>query len=404
MESTPIDDEKQKDIKDENYLATYIRHLEKRLRILEVDKKTLDQERINLQKELDELKIEFNQLRAPPLITGVITDILDENNERVVISTYSGQSYVVITSKSLRRENLFPGLNVALNQHNYSVMELLPTSKDPFIKGMELLDSIPDITYEDIGGLDFEINEVREAVELPLTKPQLFEKVGIEPPKGVLLQGPPGTGKTLIAKAVANKTQSTFIRVVGSELINKFIGEGARFIREIFELAREKAPTIIFIDELDAIGAERSEDATSGDREVQRTLMQLLSELDGFDNRGNVRFIAATNRADILDQALLRPGRFDRIVEIPIPNEKAREDIFKVHMKNLRCEDSINVKKLVEMTGGFSGADIKAVCNEAGMFAIRKDATIILEQDFLDAIDKILKSRTSPSDIVNIYS
>ncbi|MFX1238166.1 MAG: proteasome-activating nucleotidase [Promethearchaeota archaeon] len=402
MESTPLDDEKQKNNKD-GYLETYIKHLEKRLHILEIDKKTLDQERINLQKELDDLKIEFNQLRTPPLITGVITDVLDENNERLVISTYSGQSYVVIASKKIRDENLYPGLNVALNQHNYSVMEILPSSTDPFIKGMELNDLIPDITYADIGGLDEEINEVREAVELPLLKPHLFEKIGIESPKGVLLQGPPGTGKTLIAKAVANKTQSTFIRVVGSELINKFIGEGARFIREIFELAREKAPTIIFIDELDAIGAERSGDASSGDKEVHRTLMQLLSELDGFDNRGDVRFIAATNRADILDQALLRPGRFDRIVEIPIPNDKAREDIFRVHTKKLRCEQNINFHKLVELTDGCSGADIKAICNEAGMFAIRREATLILEQDFLDAIVKVMQIRTTPQNNAQLF-
>ncbi|TFF87598.1 MAG: AAA family ATPase [Promethearchaeota archaeon] len=239
-------------------------------------------------------------------------------------------------------------------------------------------------------GLEDQIQEVRETVELPLLKPDLFKKVGISPPKGVLLHGPPGTGKTLVAKAVAHETQATFIRVIGSELVQKFIGEGARFVREVFELARKKAPTLIFIDELDAVAAERLDEATSGDREVQRTLMQLLNELDGFDNRGDVKFIGATNRIDILDTALLRPGRFDRIVEFPYPNEVAREAIFKIHMRRLNVKKDINIRNLIELTDGASGADIRAICTEAGMFAIRKDSEIIIMDDFLKATSKVM--------------
>lgn len=271
-------------------------------------------------------------------------------------------------------------------------MEILPTKLDPFVKGMEVIDSIPDISYTDVGGLEEQILEVRETVELPLKKPELFKRIGIDPPKGVLLYGPPGTGKTLLAKAVAHETEATFIRIIGSELVQKFIGEGARLVREIFNLAKQKAPTILFIDELDAIGSQRLKIATSGDREVQRTLMQLLSELDGFEERGDVKIIGATNRVDILDPALLRPGRFDRMIEFPIPNEIGREAIFKIHIRNLRIDESINIKKLVTLTEGATGADIKAIATEAGMFAIRKESDSIIQEDFLDATNKVLKA------------
>ena len=255
---------------------------------------------------------------------------------------------------------------------------------------MELIDSIPDISYDDIGGLDEQIQEVRETVELPLLKPDLFKKIGIDPPKGVLLYGPPGTGKTLVAKAVAHETEATFIRIIGSELVQKFIGEGARLVREIFNLAKQKAPTILFIDELDAIGSQRLKIATSGDREVQRTLMQLLSELDGFEQRGDVKIIGATNRIDILDPALLRPGRFDRMIDFPIPDDESRKSIFKIHTRTLNIEGEVNFNKLVELTEGATGADIKAICTEAGMFAIRKDAEQIVKDDFVEAVNKVM--------------
>ena len=391
MQSAPKDDKKERNTKEEEHLVTYTRHLERRLRDLETEKQLLDAERIRLEKELHELRNEINRLREPPLISATVVDILDEKNQRVIVSSSSGPTFVVNASKNVRYEKLTPGMNVALNQHSLTIMEILPIKLDPFIKGMELIDIIPDISYSDIGGLEEQIQEVRETVELPLKKPEVFERIGIDPPKGVLFCGPPGTGKTLLAKAVAHETDATFIRVIGSELVQKFIGEGARYVREIFNLARQKAPTILFIDELDAIAAERMEDATSGDREVQRTLMQLMAELDGFDTRGDVKFIGATNRADILDSALLRPGRFDRIIEFPIPDEKAREAIFKVHIRPLHVHKDVNLKNLVKLTDETTGADIKAICMEAGMFAIRRDADIITNEDFINAVNKITK-------------
>ncbi len=229
--------------------------------------------------------------------------------------------------------------------------------------------------------------------ELPLIKPEMFAKVGIEPPRGVLLHGPPGSGKTLLAKAVAQRTNATFIRVVGSELVQKYIGEGARLVRELFEMAREKSPSIIFVDELDAIGAKRLESATSGDREVQRTLMQLLAEMDGFDARGNVRIIGATNRLDILDPALLRPGRFDRLIEVTLPDSDARAEILKIHTKGMNLADDVKLEQMASIAEGLSGADLKAIVMEAGMFAIRLGKDIVTMSDFEEAVKKVLTTQ-----------
>ncbi|MFX1323536.1 MAG: proteasome-activating nucleotidase [Promethearchaeota archaeon] len=397
MQSIPRDNEKNKDIKNESNLSIYTQHLENRLRILETEIKLSETRRLQLEKEIHELRNEYDQLRVPALMSATIIDILDDENKRVIVSSSSGPNFVVNVSHNLKSEKLSPGMSVALNQNNLKIVEILPTNLDPIIKGMELIDSIPDISYDDVGGLEEQIQEVRETVELPLKKPDLFSKIGIEPPKGILFHGPPGTGKTLLAKAVAHETEATFIRVISSELVQKFIGEGARYIREIFELARQKAPTILFIDELDAIAAERMEDATSGDREVQRTLMQLMAELDGFDNRGDIKFIGATNRADILDPALLRPGRFDRSIEFPIPNEEARKAIFKIHLKPLNIGKNIDLNLLVKMTDKSTGADIKAICTEAGMFTIRRNADTIEPEDFSMAIKKVLKQEIDKS-------
>ncbi len=402
MPATTEDFKDDKDFKDKQFLVNYVQHLEKRIRNLENEKQLIDASRLKLEKELHDLRNEIDLLREPPLITATVIDTLDEQGKRLIIKSSTGPDFVVHRSKHLKVDKLISGMQVALNQRTFAVMEILPTKLDPFVKGMEVIDSIPDISYDDVGGLEEQIQEVRETVELPLKKPELFKKIGIDPPKGVLLHGPPGTGKTLLAKAVAHETQATFIRIIGSELVQKFIGEGARYVREIFNLARQKAPSILFLDELDAIAAVRMEDATSGDREVQRTLMQLLSELDGFDQRGDVKFIGATNRIDILDPALLRPGRFDRIIEFPIPNEISREAIFKIHIKNLAVEKDVDIKELVKLTDGSTGADIKAICTEAGMFAIKKDAEIITQADFIKALNKVLKKykeKTSESQI-----
>jgi proteasome regulatory subunit len=402
--TTTKDKKKEKESKDGEYLITYTRHLEKRLRNLETEKQLLDAERLRLEQELHSLRNEIDRLREPPLVSATIIDILDEHKGKAIVKSSTGPSFVVNASRKVKNEELNPGLRVALNQRTFAIMEILPTKLDPFVKGMEVIDSIPDISYSDVGGLEEQLQEVRETVELPLKKPELFKKVGIEPPKGVLLFGPPGTGKTLLAKAVAHETEATFIRIIGSELVQKFIGEGARLVREIFNLAKQKAPTILFIDELDAIGSQRLKIATSGDREVQRTLMQLLSELDGFEQRGDVKIIGATNRVDILDPALMRPGRFDRMIEFPIPDEQARKSIFKIHTRNLNMDEKISLKNPVKISEGATGADIKAICTEAGMFAIRRDSEIITKDDFQNAIDKVLNKIMNKNIESRLYS
>ncbi|GAB4325954.1 MAG: proteasome-activating nucleotidase [Promethearchaeota archaeon] len=384
---------KKKDDKesDWSYLVTYTRHLERRLRKAETEKQLVEAERLRLERELHAHRNELDRLRQPPLIAATILDVLTD--ERAIVKSTTGPQFVVNVTKRLRREKLQPGMRVALNQRTFAVVEVLPASRDPFVKGMEV-DETPEVTYSDIGGLESQIQEIRETVELPLLKPELFEAVGIQPPKGVLLWGPPGTGKTLIAKAVAHETNARFVRIIGSELVQKFIGEGARLVREIFQMAKEGGNTIVFIDELDAIGSKRLEVATSGDREVQRTLMQLLSELDGFDSRGSVRILAATNRPDILDPALLRPGRFDRIIEFPRPDGEARKQIFKIHARGMNLADpTMSFASLVPLTEGATGADIKAICTEAGMFAIRDDRTAVTASDFHKAIAKVLANK-----------
>ncbi len=290
----------------------------------ENDKRFAESELFRTQKDLTKVRSELERMKTPPLIIGTLKDVLPDN--RVVVKSTTGPDFVVGVSTYCAQEDLIAGARVSLNKQSLAVMNVLPQSLDPVVTGAEIIDK-PNITYSDVGGLDKQLLELREAVEDPLLRPELYAKVGIEPPKGVLLVGPPGTGKTLMAKAVANATQATFIRLVGSELVQKYIGEGARLVRELFELAKEKAPSIVFIDELDSVGAKRLDSATSGDREVQRTLMQLLSELDGFTPMSNVKIIGATNRPDILDDALLRPGRFDRQIVIGIPDIVGREEM-----------------------------------------------------------------------------
>jgi proteasome regulatory subunit len=358
-------------------------------RRIEGEKRFIEGELIRLQKEIKRLKTELERLKTPPLIIGSIKDVLSDG--RVVVKSSTGPDFIVTTADYIGKDNVVIGARVALNKQTLAVMGVLPPSLDPLVMGAEILEK-PDTSYKDIGGLEDQIRDVKEAVEDPLLKPDLYKKVGIEPPKGILLVGPPGTGKTLLAKAVANKTKAVFIRFVGSELVQKYIGEGARLVRELFELAREKAPTIVFIDEIDAIGAKRLEVATSGDREVQRTLMQLLAELDGFNPIGNVKIIAATNRPDILDEALLRPGRFDRIIEIPIPSQEARLEIFKIHVRRMNISKKIDFNTLAARCEGATGADIKAICTESGMFAIREDRDLVTMGDFQRATQKVMSS------------
>ena len=368
---------------------------EKNVRLMEElqnaenEKRLSDSELFRLQKELARIRTELERLKSPPLIIGTLKDVLPDN--KVVVKSSTGPDFIVTVSTYCPPEDLIPGARVSLNKQSLSVMSVLPAPFDPVVSGAEIVEK-PTITYDDIGGLKDQMLELREAVEDPLLRPELYKKVGIEPPKGVLLVGPPGTGKTLMAKAVANATQATFIRLVGSELVQKYIGEGARLVRELFDLAKEKAPSIVFIDELDSVGAKRLDGSTSGDREVQRTLMQLLSELDGFTPMSNVKIIGATNRPDILDDALLRPGRFDRIVEIGLPDQDGRTEIFKIHTSYMNVADDVDPKKLAELTDGSSGAEIKSICTEAGMLAIRDDRDTITMDDFMKAKIKVLET------------
>ncbi len=355
-------------------------------RRIEGEKRYVESELLRLQKEVKRLRAELERLKTPPLIIGNIRDILADG--RVVVKSSTGPDFIVNTAEYIAKENIQTGARVALNKQTLAVMGVLPPSLDPIVIGAEIIEK-PDMAYEDVGGLDKEIIEIREAVEDPLLRPELYKKVGIDPPKGVLLIGPPGTGKTLLAKAVAHQTNATFIRLVGSELVQKYIGEGARLVRELFQMAREKAPSIVFIDELDSIGAKRLDMATSGDREVQRTLMQFLAELDGFNPIGNVRIIGATNRPDILDEALMRPGRFDRIIAIPVPNFEARCEIFKIHTHRMNLAEGIDFEAMAKEADGATGADIKAMVTEAGMFAIRDNRDYVTMADFEKAVDKV---------------
>lgn len=365
---------------------TIERNLTWEVRKLEKDKVLLENENLRLDREVKSLKSEINRFRTPPLVLATITEILEEN--KVVVKSSTGPSFLLKYADK-DSEKIEIGARVALNQQTFSIVEVITSEKDPLVSGMEI-DEKPDITYDKIGGLKEQIRETIETVELPLKNPEIFEKVGITPPKGVLFYGPPGTGKTLLAKAVAHETNATFIKIVASEFVKKYIGEGSRLVRGVFELAKEKAPAIIFIDEIDAIAAKRLQGSTSGDREVQRTLMQLLAEMDGFEARGDVGIIAATNRPDILDPALIRPGRFDRIIEVPVPDEEGKIEILKIHTKDMTLDYDVSIEDIAKEAKEASGADLKAICTEAGMFAIRDDQYSVSKEHFKQALDKVL--------------
>ena len=338
----------------------------------------------DLREEVDKLQRENEALKTSSLYLATVEEIADDE----VVLKQHGNNQEVLTDVSPRlADKLEAGDRVAIND-SFAIQTVLDTEKDARAQAMEI-DSSPSVTYADIGGLESQVTEVREAVEDPLNNPEVFDTVGIEPPTGVLLHGPPGTGKTMLARAVANQTDATFIKMAGSELVQKFIGEGARLVRDLFELAEERQPAIIFIDEIDAIASKRTESKTSGDAEVQRTMMQLLSEMDGFDERGDISIIAATNRFDMLDRAILRPGRFDRLIEVPEPNDEGRTEILRIHTREMSLDDDVELAALADTTEGYTGAELESLSTEAGMFAIRDDRTQVRMVDFEDAMEKI---------------
>lgn len=328
-----------------------------------------------------------DDLRGSPMGVGSLEEMIDDNH--AIVSTSVGPEYYVNVMSFVNQDLLEVGCSVLLHNKVMSVVGVLGDDTDPMVSVMKV-DKAPLESYADIGGLETQIQEIKEAVELPLTHPELYEDIGIKPPKGVILYGVPGTGKTLLAKAVANQTSATFLRVVGSELIQKYLGDGPKLVREMFRVADEHAPSIVFIDEIDAVGSKRFDSNSGGTKEIQRTMLELLNQLDGFDERGDVKVIMATNCIESLDPALLRPGRIDRKIEFPLPDIKTKREIFSKHTSRMTLGVDVDLEEFVMAKDELSGADIKAVCTEAGLLALRERRMKVTQEDFTKAKEKAL--------------
>ncbi|KAH7824978.1 putative 26S protease regulatory subunit 6B [Monocercomonoides exilis] len=342
----------------------------------------------NLRREILRAEEELKQMRAPPLMIGQFAEMVDRDHG-IVQTSLSSTVYVRVMS-TIDRQLLKPNSSVACHRHSDSVVDVLPPESDSTIQLMSASER-PDVSYSDIGGCDIQKQEIREAVELPLTHFDLYKQIGIDPPRGVLLYGPPGTGKTMLAKAVAHHTTAAFIRVVGSELVQKYLGEGPRMVRDIFRMARENAPAIIFVDEIDSIATKRFDSKHGSDREIQRILMELLNQMDGFDQSVNVKVIMATNRADTLDPALLRPGRLDRKIEFPLPDRRQKRLIFQVITAKMNLSKDVDLEDYIARPDKISGAEIASICQEAGMQAIRRNRYVVLPKDFERAYKSVVK-------------
>merc|ERR1712228_773671 len=356
-----------------------------------MDVRRLQAQRNELNAKVRMLREELQHLQEQCSYVGEVVKPMDK--KKVLVKVHPEGKFVVDLDKNIDINDVTPNCRVALRNDSYTLHKILPNKVDPLVSLM-MVEKVPDSTYEMVGGLDKQIKEIKEVIELPVKHPELFDALGIAQPKGVLLYGPPGTGKTLLARAVAHHTDCTFIRVSGSELVQKYIGEGSRMVRELFIMAREHAPSIIFMDEIDSIGSSRVDGEQGGDSEVQRTMLELLNQLDGFEAAQTWEVIMATNRIDILDEALLRPGRIDRKVEFPNPNEDARMEIVKIHSRKMNLMRGINLRKIAQQMNGASGAESKAVCTEAGMFALRERRQHVTEDDFQMAVSKVMKKDT----------
>ncbi|RUS31509.1 P-loop containing nucleoside triphosphate hydrolase protein [Jimgerdemannia flammicorona] len=355
-----------------------------------------NQERLKPQEEKNqEERTRVDDLRGSPMGVGSLEEIIDDDH--VIVSSSTGPEYYVSVMSFVDKDLLEPGCSVLLHHKGMAVVGVLGDDVDPMVSVMKL-EKAPTESYADIGGLEQQIQEIKESVELPLTHPELYEEMGIKPPKGVILYGVPGTGKTLLAKAVANQTSATFLRVVGSELIQKYLGDGPKLVRELFRVAEEHAPSIVFIDEIDAIGTKRYDSNSGGEREIQRTMLELLNQLDGFDSRGDVKVIMATNRIESLDPALIRPGRIDRKIEFPLPDVKTKRRIFNIHTSRMTLSDDVDLEEFVMSKDDLSGADIKAICTEAGLLALRERRMKVVAEDLRKAREKVLyrKSEGTP--------
>jgi len=360
---------------------------EEKLKLLKIREEYLKKEIEVLKRELARAKEEQNRVKSVPLLMGQFLEIVDKDT--AIVSSTAGPNSVVKILSTVDRELLVPNTTVALHRHSSAIVDVLPPEADSSIPvvGEE---ERPTITYSDIGGLDVQKQEIRETVELPILQFDLYKAIGIDPPRGVMLYGPPGTGKTMLVKAVAHHTNSTFIRVNGSEFIQKYLGEGPRMVRDVFRLAREKAPSIIFIDEVDSIATKRFDASTSADREVQRVLIELLNQMDGFDQNSNVKVIMATNRADTIDPALLRPGRLDRKIEFPLPDRRQKRLVFSAITSKMSLDPDVDLESIVKRADKLSGADIDSVCKEAGMLAVRNSRYIIKQEDFEEAYSRVI--------------
>eukprot|EP00977_Amphora_coffeiformis_P018047 scaffold6120_cov162-Amphora_coffeaeformis.AAC.4 len=353
----------------------------------QADLQRLKARRNELNAQVRMLREELYHLQEPGSYVGEVVKAMGQN--KVLVKINPEGKYVVDLDKEISIKECQPNVRVALRNDSYTLHKILPTKVDPLVSLMKV-EAVPDSTYDMIGGLEKQVLEIKEVIELPIKHPELFESLGVAQPKGVLLYGPPGTGKTLLARAVAHHTDCTFIRVSGAELVQKYIGEGSRMVRELFVMAREAAPSIIFMDEIDSIGQSRG-GSGGGDSEVQRTMLELLNQLDGFEPAQNIKVVMATNRIDILDAALLRPGRIDRKIEFPNPNVENRLAILKIHSRKMNLLRNLDLRTISEKLTNASGAECKAVCTEAGMFALRERRVHVTQEDFEMAVSKVMK-------------